>query len=56
MSGTETALRTAAAFLDAQAARDVEAARPLARPDFTVVSPGGRQTDLDALFDGARTQ
>ncbi len=51
MSDSESARAVAAEFLAAQAARDVAAARPLATTDFAVVSPGGRRTDLDALFE-----
>ncbi len=54
MSDAEAALTVAADFLAAQAARDVEAARPLAQADFAVVSPGGRRTGLDALFERLR--
>jgi hypothetical protein len=49
------ALEIATQFLTAQAARDVEAARPLAAPQFQVVSPGGALTDLEALFERLRT-
>jgi len=55
MSDADDAVRVAAAFLSAQAARDVDAARPLASDAFRVVSPGGKQTGLDALFERLRT-
>lgn len=54
MSDADAALQIATRFLAAQAARDVEAARPVAAADFAVVSPGGRRTDLDGLFERLR--
>ena len=54
MNDTARAADAASRFLAAQAARDVEAARPIAAGDFAVVSPGGRRTGLDALFERLR--
>lgn len=55
MDDESAASEVASRFLAAQAALDVERARPLAHAGFVVTSPGGRETGLDALFGRLRS-
>jgi len=55
VSDANTALRIASEFLKAQAALDFESAKALAHEEHLAISPGGRETGLEALFERLRT-